>query len=357
MKKILCSSLLLLSIHTAFSQITITASDMPVSGDTLRYSNANITSSTFSIADSGTAKIWNFSSLTALNQGVDTFKSAGAVHFSYALTISPSAYGYKVSDSFPGLSSIIPVSVTNLYTFFSKKSSPSRYVAEGFAAMISGLPTPVNYSDEDEWYYFPLNYGREDSSTYALTFSIPSVASIKQKGYRKSKVDGWGTIVTPYFKTPVNCIRVRSEVNGVDTVDITVTKIGLPRRTVEYKYLVNGEHYPAVWVTSTVIGSTETVTSIRYRDSVHAGTSTTIAATSGAYFSVKSYPNPITNNILNIDIPSKWNNYQVEIFDIAGKSVFATTNQNKLNLQHLSNGKYLLRLSSGSEIGYSLIEK
>lgn len=356
MKKILCSALTVLAMQSAFAQITITASDMPVSGDTLRYSNANITGTTFSIADSGASKTWNFSTLTSLNQSVDTFKTASAVNITYALTISPTAYGYKVSDSFPGLSSIVPISITNLYTFFNKKTSPSRYIAEGFAAVISGLPTPVNYSDEDEWYYFPLNYGREDSSNYTLKFSIPTLGGITQKGYRKTKVDGWGTITTPYFTTPVNCIRVRSEVNGIDSIDITISKFGLPRKTVEYKYLVNGEHYPAVWVTSSVLGSTETITSIRYRDSVHAGTAT-IASVGNSYFSIKTYPNPMTDHILHIELPEKWKSYDVEIFDILGKSVYQSSNESKLNLQQLSSGKYLLRLSSGNEMGYSLIEK
>lgn len=356
MKKILLSLLSIAFGQSAFAQTTITAADMPVSGDTLRYSNANIIGTTFSAADSGASKAWNFSTLTSINQSVDTYKTAAAVNITYALTISPTAYGYKVSDSFPGLGSLIPVSIKNLYTFFNKKTSPSRYVAEGFAAVIGGIPTPVTYSDEDEWYYFPLDYGREDSSNYALKFAIPTLGGIEQKGIRKTKADGWGTIITPYFKTPVNCIRVRTEVNGVDSVDITISKFGLPRRTVEYKFLVNGEHYPALWVTANIIGSTETVTSIRYRDSVRTNTAT-IASSGNNIYSIKTYPNPVTDNILNIEVPNKWSQFTIEIYDLLGKLVYQGENQLALNLQELNQGKYLLKLTQGTEIGFSLIEK
>jgi len=356
MKKILFSVLTIALSQIALAQITITASDMPVSGDTLRYSNAVTLGSTFSVADSGASKVWDFSALTPLTQSVDTYKTAFAVNPTYAITIAPTAYGYKVSDSFPGLGGLIPISIKNLYTFFSKKTTPARYVAEGFAAIIGGIPTPVTYSNEDEWYYFPLSYGRVDSSTYALSFALPTLGGIDQTGYRKTKVDGWGTITTPYFKTPVNCIRVRSEVNGVDSVDITISKFGLPRRTVEYKYLVNGEHYPAVWITASIIGSTETITSIRFRDSVRVNTAT-IPSTGNSFFKVKTYPNPVVNNVLNIEVPNNWKDFEIHIFDVLGKNIYQSKNEHQINLSELSSGKYLLQLTKGNEIGYSLIEK
>jgi hypothetical protein len=356
MKKILLAIGAAFVIQPAFSQISITASDMPISGDTLSYSVANNTSITFNIADSGASKAWNYSLLSPISQGVDTFKTASAVNITYALTISPTAYGYKVADSLPGLSSVLPISVNNLYTFFNKKTSPNRYVAEGFAAVISGIPTPVNYTDEDEWYYFPLNYLRSDSSTYALSFSLPTIGSIKQKGYRKTRVDGWGTITTPYYSTPVNCIRVRSEIHEIDSIDLIISKIGIPRNTVEYKFLANGEHYPVLWVTTNITGTTETVSNMRYRDSTRKGL-LSIAGIAQTYHVLKAYPNPVGNHLLNIEVPVGWNNYQIDLFDVQGKQIGSYSNNNHLDLNSFPSGQYVLRVSSRNEIGYTTFIK
>lgn len=357
MKKILLALATALIMQPAFSQISITASDMPVSGDTLRYSIANITSITFNVTDSGAGKTWNYSTLKPMSQGVDTFKTAAAVNLTYALTISPTAYGYKVADSIPGLSGVLPISVSNLYTFFNKKTSPDRYVAEGFAAIISGIPTPVNYSDEDEWYYFPLNYLRSDSSTYALSFSLPTIGSIKQKGYRKTRVDGWGTITTPYHTTPVNCIRVRSEIHEIDSIDLIISKIGIPRNTVEYKFLANGEHYPVLWVTNNISATgAETPSTMRYRDSSRSGL-LSIANVAQTYRILKTYPNPLGNHLLNIEIPAGWNNYQVDVFDVQGKAVGSFTNNNHIDMNSYPGGQYVLRVSSGNEMGYTTLIK
>lgn len=355
MKKFLYTFILACTVQSAIAQISITAADMPVAGDTLRFSNASPAGSGFSAADSGTAKVWDFSMLSPISQAIDTYKTASAVNITYALTISPTAYGYKVADSFPGLSGVLPVSITNLYTFFNKKTGPARYIAEGFAAVISGLPTPVNYSDEDEWYYFPLTYARSDSSTFSLKFSLPTLGSIKQAGYRKTRVDGWGTIVTPYVTSPTNCIRVRSEIHEIDSIDLLVTKIGLPRNTVEYKFLANGQHYPLLWVTASLTGSTETVTSIRYRDIARSTMS--IAANTLSYRSVTAYPNPSQNGMITLALPADWQQYQIACYDIQGKLVATTSNKNQIDLSQMASGKYVVQIICGNETGYALIER
>src|SRR4051812_42344327 len=99
MKQLLLLICTLFAFNLSQAQITITASDMPVSGDTLRYSNANIIINTINLNDSGAAMTWNYSDLEPVNQVVDTYKTALSVNLAYAL-ISLTAYGYKVADSF-----------------------------------------------------------------------------------------------------------------------------------------------------------------------------------------------------------------------------------------------------------------
>lgn len=351
MKKLLPSLLFCAAAFQATAQISITASDMPVSGDTLRYSFANLVGSGFSAADSGTGKTWNFSSLSPIAQGVDTFKTAASVNVIYGLTISPTAYGFKVADSLPGLGAFLPVTIDQIYNFYNKKSSPSRYVVEGFAARIASIPTPVNYSDEDEWYYFPLNYGNDNSSTFSLSFSLPTLGSIKISGTRRTRVDGWGSIQTPYLTTATNCIRVRTVVDEIDSVLVGTLKLGIPRKTVEYKFLVNGERYPALWVTANVLGTTETIVSIRYRDSKRSLMNVQESAV--AYTALSCFPNPNRNGDLHINIPDGWRAYQVAVYDIQGRKIQSSENKNSIATQGLQPGHYLIQVVNASQVGYT----
>src|SRR5205085_11533849 len=101
---LLCSSFALMSFLTAEAQITITHSNMPVNGDSLRHSYASPVGSGVDLSITGTNMNWNYSTLVPIAQGVDQYKFAAAVNATYALTISPTAYGYKVADSLAGAS-------------------------------------------------------------------------------------------------------------------------------------------------------------------------------------------------------------------------------------------------------------
>ncbi len=359
MKRLLLLASTLLLFITSQAQISITASDMPVAGDTLRYSNASPAGSTINLNDTGTNIAWNFA-LTSLNQGIDSYLTASQVSLLYTFLIGPTAIGYKVADSFPGLGALLPVSIKSLYTFFETKSGPSRYQAQAFAANIAGIPSPFNYTTPDVWYYFPLNYSRQDSGQYSLTINIPSVASLKQAGYRKSRVDGWGTIVTPYYTTPTNCIRVRQEKHEIDSIKFGTLAFGVPANTVEYKWLVNGDHYPALWVTTNVTGTTETISQIRYRDhyrdtSTHVNNATPNVTKGIAV--INAYPNPSATGIYTLEIPEGWNKYSVEVFDMQSKLVANFVDTKELKLTTIPGGEYLVRVISGEQVGYVHITK
>ncbi|GAA4454521.1 T9SS type A sorting domain-containing protein [Rurimicrobium arvi] len=354
MKKVVLLAALWSVAIQASAQISILDTDMPVSGDTLRYSITG-PSTVFSAADSGTAKSWDFSSLGVTAQAVDTYKKASAVNLSYALTISSSAYGYKVADSIPGLSSFAAITAKDVYTFFNKKSTPSRFIAEAFAANLSGIPTPANYSDEDEIYFLPLNYGRTDSSTYLLNFSIAGTIGIKQAGYRITRADGWGTIKTPYFTTATPCLRIRQEIHEVDSINILGSSVGLPRTTVDYKFLVSGEHYPAVWVTATVIGGSETVNTIRYRDTKRIATS--VPSYTEGIKTLQISPNPSGGkDRVQLQLPVSWKQYTVEIYDMQGRLLIRNESENILSLETFASGSYIVRVLCGSECAYGLLQ-
>jgi hypothetical protein len=350
---ILCSFYCICAATALNAQINITASDMPVVGDTLRYSGSLPTVS-LNLSNTGANIAWDYSTLTPTYQAVDTYKLAAAAGYSGG-GIPPTAYGYKVADTlrFTGA----PAYATNVYTFFNIKSGPSRYVAEGFGAKLGGLPVPVTvpagYSDEDEWYFFPLTYNTAnpayyDSTSFRLTATIPLVGSLMIKGTRKTSVDGWGTIKTPYYTTAIQTIRVRSEVNEVDSVTVGTTVIGVPRHYVDYKWLVNGQHYPALWVTTTVVGTTETPSSVTYRDSKRAlGVSGPSAITEA----LQVYPNPAYAAEVTVKVPAAWNHYTLRLYDAVGKIISETNNSNKLSTAQLPAGKYIILAESNGVYG------
>jgi len=65
---------------------------------------------------------------------------------------------------------------------------------------------------------------------------------------------------------------------------------------------------------------------------------------------IKMYPNPVKGEILNIKTQR---DLQVDIFDVLGKKVIATTvneNSNAINVSALSNGLYLVKLKSSDGV-------
>ena len=354
MKRLLSVVAATFVMQSAFAQITITTADMPVSGDTLRYSIASQLTTTFSPADSGTSVVWNYS-LTPTAQGADTFRTAGSVNFAYGIII-PTGCGYKVADSLPGVGTLLAgTTITQLYTFFD--NSAAEYKAQAFAALIDGLPAPFNYTTPDVWYFFPLTYASTDSSDFKLNITVPSLGGIKETGYRKTRVDGWGTITTPYFTTPANCIRVRSEIHQVDSISISTFTFGLPVYTVEYKWLVNGEHYPALWITTNVNATTgaETVSSVRYRDSyrsIDTSAVNGVAQVNNNIAVLKAFPNPAINSTVTIEVPSAWKTFTIDVYDMQGKAVGSYANVRDLNIGQLPAGQYMARVTSGSNVGY-----
>lgn len=352
MKKALLSALLFCSFTSADAQITITAADMPVAGDTLRYSIANPATPGLDYTSTGAGFSWNFSTLTPIVQAVDTFKLAAQVNLAYGVTISPTAYGYKIGDSLP----MAPpgVTVTELYNFFNKKASPARYVIEGFAAKLNGTPLPINYSDEDEVYLFPLTHTRTpDTTTFKLRFNN-LIGSFSQQGTRRTYVDGYGTITTPYTSTAVQVLRVRSEIEEIDSVKFGTINQVIPRHTVEYKWLANGEHYPLLIITTNKFMGNESVSSVRYRDVKRQGVS--VANINGTKGGLQVYPNP-AQDVVNIKVPQGLKNYTVYLYDVCGKVLLREENATQIAASSLISGKYMITVEGDNYFEYAYFVK
>ena len=198
----------------------------------------------------------------------------------------------------------------------------------------TGFAIPSNYSDDDEIYQFPLDYTNYDSSTYAVSFTLSTLLSLSQSGYRINEVDGYGTVITPYGT--FSCLKVKTTL--VETDSLTINGIALPpvtRTTRQNKWLSTAEKIPVFEVDGNVLFGSFVPTYARYRDNylIPAGIDGVTYTEPGMVI----YPNP-TSSSLTVCLPSAQNgsaefdNYdELIITDATGKTVYQ---KEFLNLGH-----------------------
>lgn len=86
--------------------------------------------------------------------------------------------------------------------------------------------------------------------------------------------------------------------------------------------------------------------------------STTLAVNepfTNALESIKIYPNP-AKNILHIELPNQFKDFNVEITDMTGKLVLKTENQNEINISGIDSGNYIVTITfNGEKISKKII--
>lgn len=354
-KQLLFIAICFLSISLT-SQISITSTNMPVSGDTCRYSSASLTS-VGDYTTSGANHNWDFSTLDSTGQGMRNFVPSSTTPYSFYFF--PPKYGEKTLDSvpipsFPGVA--IPISIKNIFSFY-KKNGATSFNAEGLGLTLSGIPigTTAQGNNDDELYFFPLNYADKDSSTFS--FSTPSFSAIpftyKKHGYRITEVDGWGTITTPYGTAA--CLRVVTTQYSIDTIKISAlpapfNKFAFPNYVRSYQWLTSSEKIPYLEVSGNIIAGNFTPTQARYRDKLRTfvGIKEELQQLT---FSV--FPNPTTNQ-LTIITQKNSSSIKAELVDLQGKTVLSQSlndnsnivNQHTLDVTNLAKGIYILNLSN-----------
>jgi hypothetical protein len=238
-------------------QITITQTSMPSANDTLRYSSVATAGLNLNIQQKGPSQSWDYSKLVP--NGQDIYRYAAANSTPYLLYFF-NQIGLKTADSLGAG----PVMLKNIYSFYTKNATV--FKQEGIGYSYQGFPLAAQNKDDDEIYQFPLKYGDSDVSTYNFRFVIPgNILTFVQAGVRTNVVDGWGSITTPY-KTYPNTLRVKTLVNGTDSLITQFGRVPIPRRQVIYKWLSADEKIPVLEITGTENGGNFTANQIRYRD-------------------------------------------------------------------------------------------
>lgn len=337
------------------AQITISDTDMPTPGDTVRKSiAANINA--VDVSQTGANYTWDFSSLLPISQVVDTFLNPAATPLAYQVYFNNIFFypNYRATVAHP-------VNAPNLAAFLQLdqvvdfyKNSTSSYIGLGFGTEINGLATSVKMDSVDYIYQFPLNYDDKDSSISKFKIIVQGLGYYGQRKKRINHVDGWGTLITPFgtFQT----LRVKSELQVSDTTFSEFINNGTKsNRPVEYEYKWLGtlSKIPLLEVRTQMVNNSETITSVVYQDSAR-GNILDVNEEELTRFEV--YPNP-ANDVVFIDCKINSNDFfDCVITDVLGNEVHKIKTNNNVQtsplpiyLNNLSSGLYFVNLRSGKK--------
>ena len=330
------------------AQITIESSDMPSPGDTVRLSTG-LNTDFIDYTETGENFVWNFSQLIPVIQTVDTFVPPSETPFYYQIFFalySNLAHRYMRDIPIPGFE------LTDIYYYF--KNESSKFSNIGYAVSISGFPIPIRFDHPDVFYRFPLHYGDVDSSASHFAFGVDDFGYVLIDRTRKNKVDGWGTITTPFgtFET----LRIKSDVHEFDSIYIDSLQMGIPldRYYTEYKWLAKGQKEPVLQITTDYLGGAVVV----YRDSARMNLNAVHEYTIGEN-TMAVYPNP-ASSVLFVEFDLlQASVVDLSVTDISGKQLFHRKitgrtgfNRTTLNLNSLTlkGGMCLINLAAGTQV-------
>lgn len=335
------------------AQITILESDMPQESDTVR-SSSGLNLDFIDYTETGEDYVWDFSQLTSITQGVDTFLSPSSMPFVYKYIFGSSSNVAvrSVQDApIPGFP------LTDMYNFFDNK--PDNYRAIGLGVSISGIPIPLKYDNPDLVYNFPMEYQDNWTSQAHIAQGIFGIGYLRMTRNHSDTVDGWGTLLTPYGSFEV--LRLKSVVDEYDSIYVDSLNTGIPinRNYTVFQWLGKEQKIPLLQITSSLGGVV-----VDYIDSVRVdvdGIGTTPFVANNEF---KAFPNPTANKMfVQFDLLDS-QNIDVKLIDLQGKEVllifsgYKQQGKTKLEIDlremNIPPGLYLLQLQSGNT---SIIQK
>lgn len=343
--KFFCSFCMIMNVSTSFviaqTPITLTNNNMPGSGDTLRYTNAQL-ASVGNYTQTGANFSWNFSSLVSTTEGVRSFKSTFQIPEYVVFFFGPNEYGEKIADTIGAG----PLTITNYYNYYKKQTSPSAFVADGVGMTYNNFPYPSYYSDKDELYHFPMTYLKYDSSTFKFSTGLASFLPISysKTGYRVTKVDGWGSVTTPYGTE--NCLRLVTTQYAMDSVITQILSLGFQNYQRSYQWLTTGSKIPYLEITGNLLADNFTMTQVRYRGYPKNNPPMGME-NQEAKGPIHIYPNPAKERLFLGNLPAPALCF--EIHSPEGKLIRKgdTGNNASIDVSDLETGIYFLKISEG----------
>lgn len=327
------------------AQIVIDKDDFAEANDTIRISTpSNIND--FNFQESDTNFLWNFSNLQRSNQRIKEFFSVLRTNIVFSLFFADLPFNPNRANVADEAELSLPaiISSSDAFNFFLLKNSGLQQI--GIGLTLAQIPTPVNFSDIDDIYKFPLTYSNTDTGTAAYQFSVPGVANYAYRHTRINVVDGWGVLITPLDTFDV--VRVKTTLNIRDSVFITALNFGFgfnrPMET-QYKWLTKNKKIPVLQVNTQGILNNEVVSSSFYQD-FEPEISTGIFQQT-QFTEISIYPNP-AQNIIFVNTPENIIWEKAFLMDLSGKMIALTIEQQQAEKttikvpQNIASGNYQL---------------
>lgn len=343
----------------AWAQITINGADLPTTSGVYIRDNAGNTG-VIDLNITGANSTWDYTGLTS--NGIDTidYMVVSSTNFAYQLYFNnPFSSDYD-SDlaingvDFPSIPAV-PITITDVVNYF-KIANNDGFYQTGFGASISGIPASVKYDPRDKVLPLPCTFGATISNPFEWNFDIPSVGSYGQSKTRTVEVDGWGTLNLPNGGT-YNTLRVKSTIEGIDTVYISQFGFGIaiPSTQLEYKWYAVGEGEPVLSVTASSLAGNPTITGVNHK---HHDNTSGIQHTNMLQSNIAMFPNPANNfTQVNYFTPIQ-EPVTISLIDITGKVVLSqqersmanTNNSYQIDLSYMAAGFYTLQITQAESV-------
>jgi hypothetical protein len=332
------------------SQITITSADMPNADDSVRVSFA---ADPIDPTLTGANYTWNFS-LTPTAQTVQIFVNPLDFTIPYNFIFNPFNTSYGVQQYLPD--SIAGFQPDDAYNYLKESSGDLKKVGQGMT--INSIPLPMQYTNPDYIYRFPMNYGNMDSCDAYVEITIPGFGTYAQSIHRVNEVDGWGQLTTPFGT--VSSLRIKSMVLTRDSIAPEDTTMGggfafNRPLAYEYKWFSAGSKIPYLEIDATDLGGGPTVTNIIYQDVYQPGVFQLGVTPTQTDINLKIFPNPATDFIYVQYTLTNNSDLKFEILDITGRIVETIAYPNQptgpgmqtISLKNLllSTGTYFVKIS------------
>lgn len=289
------------------AQITVQSSHMPKANDTFRYVTGNPLDYSSQIALNGTNQTWVFPKATPAITSVVEYSSSSKTPYAFYFF---NTIGLLVADSL-GFSQF---QMEDVYQFYSTNSNTYRIEGIGFKISLAPLPLAGNYQQEDKVFQFPLEYEDRDSNAFKVKVNIPLVGSYSQSGYRITEVLGYGKVVV--VDDTLQCLKVRSEVVGADTIDTQLGKFGFPTRRIEYKWLTLEHRAPVAEIIGQEVAGQFVPSQAKYLNLPPKQTGNPTSVANFTNSSMLLYPNPAGNRIMKAAEVE-----ELQAYDMQGKQM------------------------------------
>lgn len=314
---------------------SITSTDMPAVGDSLRLSQAAVVlpAGAPALTLNGANKTWNYAGLVATSQRVERYNGLGNLAPLLAFTfnnqfLSPDTKASLVSPANLPVPAGAGLPVSDPMEFFNATANDYRSV--GFGVTFNGTALPLTYTakaKQDIIYRFPIAYGNAVdviNSLFTTPALVASTGYFSQQRQRTNQVDAWGTLTTPFgtFQT----VRVVTKLIDHDSLAIGAAAgqgITLPTRR-EYKWLAKTIHVPVLTITTTEVAGQEVISGVEYRDIFRRFVVPLAGRDAATEAVLSAAPNPsAVGTDLRLTLPAGSGPLTVAATDVVGRRVFS----------------------------------